>query len=589
MVGERCASDAKASARVQDPEARKKVEDLKVQGTGDETLTLGAKGRRTSSAAGSARAQGPEVQGTLEGSEAIVLSSASIASTKEVELSTNFLELIREAGKRDADWQATKEAVLKKFENVAEEFEVKDDLLFYENRWVIPNDSALKLRILHENHDSKVAGHFGQFKTAERMKQNFYWPKMDDDARDYVRSCDTCQRDKVSRHRRYGLLQPLDIPYRPWTSISIDFITALPESDGFTQIWVIVDRLTKMAHFIPLREGPEAGASEAPVQDLAKVFAKEVWRLHGLPSDIVSDRDTRFTSRFWQELTKHLGIKLSMSTAFHPQTDGQTERVNEVLEVYLRHYCSFQQDDWADLLPLAEHAYNTAVSETTKMSPFFANYGHQPETQWIRPPESQAEFTNPASELLIARWQGIWNHLQENIHDAQQRMAKWYNAKVKDQPSFKVGDMVMIDARHFATKRPSKKLDHKKIGPVRITALVGKRAVRVELPPTMRQHNVFNVVSLEPYRTSKLPGRKQEPPPPEVIDGEKFWVVESIAKSRLNRRAKRVEYLVFWQGYPPKEASWEPWEHLEGDEAVDVTPGGSHRRRQRISRKKMID
>jgi hypothetical protein len=109
----------------------------------------------------------------------------------------------------------------------------------------------------------------------------------------------------------------------------MDFITALPESDGYSQIWVIVDRLTKMAHFIPLREGSEAGASEAPVEDRAKVFAKEVWRLHGLPSDIVSDRDTRFTSRFWQELTKHLDIKLSMSTAFHPQTDGQTERVNE--------------------------------------------------------------------------------------------------------------------------------------------------------------------------------------------------------------------------------------------------------------------
>jgi hypothetical protein len=298
-------SSAKASARVQDPEARKKVEDLTVQGTGDETLTLGAKGMRTSSAAASARAQGPEVQGAWESAEVIVLSSATIASA-QVELSTNFLELIREAGKRDADWQATKEAVLKKSENVAEEFEVKDGLLFYENRWVTPNDSALKLRILHENHDSKVAGQFGQFKTAERMKQNFYGPKMDDDARDYVRSCDTCQRDKVSRHRRYGLLQPLEIPYRPWTSISMDFITALPESDGFTQIWVIVDRLTKMAHFIPLRVSE--GSSESPVEDLAKIFAKEVWRLHG--------------------------IKQSRSTAFHPQRNGQTERINEVLEAY---------------------------------------------------------------------------------------------------------------------------------------------------------------------------------------------------------------------------------------------------------------
>jgi hypothetical protein len=128
----------------------------------------------------------------------------------------------------------------------------------------------------------------------------------------------------------------------------MDCITTLPESQGFSQIWVIVDHLTKIAHFIPLRtsEGSEAGSlgPESPVKDLAKVFAKEVWRLHGLPSDIVSDGDTRFNWRFWQELTKHLGIKLAMSTAFHPQTDGQIERVNEVLEVYLRHYCSFQQD-----------------------------------------------------------------------------------------------------------------------------------------------------------------------------------------------------------------------------------------------------
>jgi hypothetical protein len=116
----------------------------------------------------------------------------------------------------------------------------------------------------------------------------------------------------------------------------------------------------------------------------------------------VADRDIRFTSHLWQELTKHLGINLSMSTVFHPQADGQTERINAILEQYLRHFCAFQQDDWAELLPLAEHAYNTAVSETTKMSPFFANYGYQPETQWIRPAASEANFTNPASELLLA-------------------------------------------------------------------------------------------------------------------------------------------------------------------------------------------
>jgi hypothetical protein len=145
------------------------------------------------------------------------------------------------------------------------------------------------------------------------------------------------------------------------------------------------------------------------------IFAKEIWRLHGLPSDIVSDRDTRFTFHFWQELTKHLGMHLSMSTAFHPQADGQTERINAIGEQYVCHFCGFQQDDWAELLPRAEHAYNTAVFETTKMSPFFANYGYQPETKWIRPAASVANFTNPASELLLECWKSIWEVLQENF------------------------------------------------------------------------------------------------------------------------------------------------------------------------------
>jgi transposase InsO family protein len=224
-----------------------------------------------------------------------------------------------------------------------------------------------------------------------------------------------------------------------------------------------------MARFILLKT-----KEESPVKDLAVIFAKKILRMHGLPSNIVSDRDTRFTSHFWQELTKHLGINLSMLTAFHPQADGQTEHINAILEQYLQHFCAFQQDDWSKLLPLAEHAYNTAISETTKMSSFFANYGYQPEPQWIRPSESEANFTNPVSEMLLARWKGIWEVLQETIHEAQQRMAKWYNAKAQEQPKFRVGDRVMIDTRNFKTKRPSKKLNHKKIGPVRIVKLIGK-------------------------------------------------------------------------------------------------------------------
>jgi len=154
---------------------------------------------------------------------------------------------------------------------------------------------------------------------------------------------------------------------RPWTSISMDFIVGLPKSQGYTKIWVIVARFSKMAHFIPLK-------SEEHIKELALIFLKEIWRLHGLPATIISDRDTRFTSKFWMSLMQLLQVKLNVSTAFHPETDGQTERVNQTLEQYLRSYCSYQQDDWVSLLPFAEYAYTISLSESAKASPFEVNY-----------------------------------------------------------------------------------------------------------------------------------------------------------------------------------------------------------------------
>ena len=147
---------------------------------------------------------------------------------------------------------------------------------------------------------------------------------MEEDVKDYVRTCDTCQCDKSSHHRWYGELEPLEVPYRPWSSISMDWIIELPESNGYTQIWVIVDRFTKMAHLVPLPTNTSA-------KDLAKIFIKEVWKNHGLPTNIVSDRDTKVTSHFWQALMDLLGIQTKLSMAFHPETEGQTERVNQTI------------------------------------------------------------------------------------------------------------------------------------------------------------------------------------------------------------------------------------------------------------------
>ena len=179
---------------------------------------------------------------------------------------------------------------------------------------------------------------------------------MDSWIRDYVGSCEDCQKDNVIRHTWYGLLQPLEVPYAPWDSISMDFIADLPLSDRHDSIWVIVDRFTKMAHFVPLKSDAKKAS------DQARIFLREVWRLHGLPSTIVSYRDARFTSKFWETMTGILKIKRDMSTAFYPQTDGQTERVNQSIEPYLRTFCNYKQNNWSEMLLMGEYAYNNSVT-----------------------------------------------------------------------------------------------------------------------------------------------------------------------------------------------------------------------------------
>jgi len=220
-------------------------------------------------------------------------------------------------------------------------------------------------------------GHFGQEKTIEIVTRDFYWKGLADWIRDYVQSCDKCQHSKSPRHAKYGLLEPLEVPYAAWSFISTDFITQVPESQGNTQIIVGVDRFTKMAHFICFHEN-------ATAKGVADTFLWEVWKLHGLPTEIISGMDAKFSDEFWESLCKMLGVKRRMSTAYHPQTDGERERTNQVLEGYLRTLVNDDQNNWYQLLPLVEHAYNNSATNAHKMTPFFANYRIHPQTEWMK-------------------------------------------------------------------------------------------------------------------------------------------------------------------------------------------------------------
>jgi len=246
-----------------------------------------------------------------------MLSSAHVNTVLTRTMNDEFLNKITVAGKEDERWKDRGREVVMLREGgkqMLDEWTEKDGLLYYKNRLSIPENEALQTEIAQGCHDSLVAGHFGQEKRIEIVTRDFYRKGLADWIRDYVRSCDECQHSKSPRHAKYGLLQPLEVPYAAWSSISTDFITQLPDSQGKTQIMVVVDWFTKMAHFISLREN-------ATAMDVSDTFLREVWKLHGLQTEIISDIDAKFSDEFWESLCKMLGVKRRMSTAYHPQTD----------------------------------------------------------------------------------------------------------------------------------------------------------------------------------------------------------------------------------------------------------------------------
>jgi len=214
-------------------------------------------------------------------------------------------------------------------------YQWKDDLFWYQGRIWIPNDEAIQTALITKHHKPPQAGHGGTAKTTGLISRQYYWPKIREDIKRFIKNCDTCQRTKLVRHAPYRFLQPKEAPDRPWKSIAMDFITVLPKSEGYDTILVVIDRLTKMSHFIPCLKDLDA-------RQFVNLFMKEIVRLHGLPHNIITDRGTLFSSDLWKEAKRKVAIQRRLSTAFHPQKDRQTERANAIMivEQYPRAYIS---------------------------------------------------------------------------------------------------------------------------------------------------------------------------------------------------------------------------------------------------------
>lgn len=402
-------------------------------------------------------------------------------STNEY-LADNLLEELRKLQALDEEISSKKSNIEGK--DPEEKNEIEDDtgkpdkytiqngLVLVDGRIWVPDNDTIKLRILESRHDHPLAGHPGRTKTLQLLRRDFHWDGIMEYVNQYVSGCLECIRNKTLRHKKYGYLNPPPIPTRPWESLSMDFIDQLPLSQTHDSILVIVCRMTKMALFIPTHTTVDS-------KGLAKLFIQHVFSKHGVPNNIVSDLGNKYTSIFWTALSKALRIQQNLSTAYHPETDGQTERVNQVVGTYLHLYINYDQDNWADYLPLAEYAYNNATHSSSGESPFFLlNKGFHPTLD-----VQISATTNKSLGVSIQKIKDLHEHTKAEIAKALEKNKRNTDAHRQETPKYKVGDEVFLSTQNIRTTRPTKKFAERRLGPFKILEVVSSLAMRLHLPP----------------------------------------------------------------------------------------------------------
>jgi hypothetical protein len=335
----------------------------------------------------------------------------------------------------------------------------------------------------------------------------------------------------------------------------MDFITGLPESNGKTAILVVVDKLTKFATFIPT-------TSEVTAETTARLLFQRVFRLFGLPTEIVSDRDPRFTSNFWKALASHYNTRLAMSTARHPQTDGQTEVLNQTLETMLRAYVANDRRSWSSWLGVLEQSYNSAKHGSTGISPAKLLMGYTPKTPLSRYAQDGAPPPQTISKLADERIIELDSYRQaarDAITRASDRQAFYYDKKRK-AVLFKEGDEVLINPHTLELVDvigTGRKLMHRRIGPFTISEVISPTAYRLNLPDTFPMHNVINIQHLTRYRRATENDRPTLANPRDGLVASEEYEVEDILDARFNKKKRRKEFLVRWLGYGPEHDSWQ--------------------------------
>ena len=405
--------------------------------------------------------------------------------------------------------------------------------------------------VMREYHDTLVGGHAGVGKMYGAMRLNFFWPKMLASVSRYVRRCDSCQRNKAVTATPRAPAQPLPTPHRPWATISMDYMDLPMTTSGHDCVLTVVDAFSNMAHFIPTTRSVNT-------EGTVDLLLNSVVRLHGVPSDIVSDRDSRFTSAVWTGLWERMGTTLRMSTAHRPQSDGRSERSNRTIQQHLRAFVNASASDWdaPATLSLIELGINYRINPTTGVSPFQAVQGYNPciPATLEHPHPPMATPSVPSVSARFEELKRVWGEVKAHTLEAQQRQREAHPSPLMAQPSFPVGTRVLLSTANYPSLRLDK-LHSPFVGPFKVLARPSVATAILELPPTWRMHNNINIQSLKEYHE---PPPAAEPPGPvgTTSSGELLWRVEEVLGER--KRRGRTQFKVRWRGFDPSHDSWEP-------------------------------
>ncbi|WVZ81067.1 hypothetical protein U9M48_028491 [Paspalum notatum var. saurae] len=423
----------------------------------------------------------------------------------------------------------------------------EEGVLWFKNCLVVPKDIELRKKILDEAHASMFTMHLGSNKMYQDLKQKFWWTRMKREIAKYVSECDVCQRVKVDHLKPAGMLQPLAVPAWKWEDVHMDFIVGLPRTQkGYDSIWVIIVRFMKSAHFIPVKTIYHA-------KTYAELYIARIVSLHGVPQTITSDRGSLFVSRFWEKLQIALGTNLIHSSAYHPQTSSQVERVNQILEDMLRACALTYSTKWDECLPLAEFAYNNSYQKSLDMAPFEALYG-----RWCRTPLNWSE---PGERVtfgpdLVTQAEEQVKFIHNNLKRAQSRQ-KSYSDKRRRPLVFEKGYHVFL--RVSPMKGSKRKASTKIHWSVQDHRAMWASGLPLELPSHLAAvHDVFHVSQL----------KKCLRVPEEVIDTSQIQIQPDLIyqeqpirildqKQRSTRRRTINFYKVQWSNHSEEEATWE--------------------------------